>query len=505
MFVVFSQMGFMLMISLGHTNMDLSMSAVGLGLGTKHSLNSFVRENSEEDDEEDNGESYHNEEVWPKPYGWETYSYGLIRRHFACKAYAHDQEKPLPTVEDWQVFQARYKETVDENAVFEDPALLIQGYAITKDGELAPSYAAHSADGRGRGLFASRDIKKGELTHDGAVSDVTFPDAASWRRFIFSLPRNRACDQIDWTWTQKLEDGGEYHILSAINISILGNSGKSKQINIKPPSSTSKQFYATRDIKKGEELLYNYGIYHTRWTEVGMGHDVENTPTSEMSRLTINESESNYEPVWPKPAGWESFNVIKIGEHFYCQAYARDQTKPLPTLRDWQLFRSTYRKLVDDTRAFDDAVAPTMGYSLEDGGPPPFYAGHTVDGKGRGIFASRDIKEGELTHDGARGSNVAFPDAASWRRFVFALPRNRACDVIDWTWTQQLADDGQYRIVSAMDISVLHNGGRGKDANVNPNSATSMKFYATRDIKKDEELLYNYDVYDTAWKEVGLL
>eukprot|EP00584_Thalassiosira_punctigera_P017928 CAMPEP_0172565214 /NCGR_PEP_ID=MMETSP1067-20121228/107392_1 /TAXON_ID=265564 ORGANISM="Thalassiosira punctigera, Strain Tpunct2005C2" /NCGR_SAMPLE_ID=MMETSP1067 /ASSEMBLY_ACC=CAM_ASM_000444 /LENGTH=77 /DNA_ID=CAMNT_0013356049 /DNA_START=54 /DNA_END=283 /DNA_ORIENTATION=+ len=76
----------------------------------------------------------------------------------------------------------------------------------------------------------------------------------------------------------------------------------------------------------------------------------------------------------------------------------------------------------------------------------------------------------------------------AWRCFVFSLPRNRACDVLDWTWTQKLDEDGEYRIFSALDISALHNGGRGADANVNPKLPTSSKFYATRDIKKDEEL-----------------
>jgi hypothetical protein len=40
--------------------------------------------------------------------------------------------------------------------------------------------------------------------------------------------------------------------------------------------------------------------------------------------------------------------------------------------------------------------------------------------------------------------------------------------------------------------------------NVNPLSSISSLFYALRDIKKGEELLTDYDVYDTVWEEVGL-
>ncbi len=139
---------------------------------------------------------------------------------------------------------------------------------------------------------------------------------------------------------------------------------------------------------------------------------------------------------------------------------------------------------------------------LEDGGDYKVLSDMTIsvlcnggpDDRGQGLFASRDIKKGELTHDGT-SSNVPFPDAAAWRRFVFSLPRNRACDILDWTWTQKLNEDGEYGIFSALDISVLHNGGRGAGANVNPKSPTSSKF---------EELLTDYLIYDTVWSKVGL-
>ncbi|KAL7528824.1 hypothetical protein ACHAXR_006644 [Thalassiosira sp. AJA248-18] len=203
---------------------------------------------------------------WPKPDGWESYGFHQIRHHFKCRAYAHDQTKRLLTEEDWKVFQTAYKAIVDETATFDDPVSPSMGYTLV-DGP-PPYYAKHSY-GKGRGLFASRNIKKGELVHDGFTSDIKFPDGMSWRRFIFSLPRDRACDQVDWTWTQRKDDG-KFGIFSAINISILLNSGDEDSINISPESPVSSKFYATRDIKRGEELLYDYDIYDTVWNEVGL-------------------------------------------------------------------------------------------------------------------------------------------------------------------------------------------------------------------------------------------
>jgi hypothetical protein len=56
-----------------------------------------------------------------------------------------------------------------------------------------------------------------------------------------------------------------------------------------------------------------------------------------------------------------------------------------------------------------------------------------------------------------------------------------------------------------MNISILLNGaGYIHEMNVKPLSSISSLFYALRDIKKGEELLTDYDAYDTVWEEVGL-
>jgi len=55
-----------------------------------------------------------------------------------------------------------------------------------------------------------------------------------------------------------------------------------------------------------------------------------------------------------------------------------------------------------------------------------------------------------------------------------------------------------------MNIAILYNGGNEKTINTNPKDDTSSKFYALRDIMKDEELLMDYDMYDTVWNRVGL-
>lgn len=203
------------------------------------------------------------------PNGWENYSFQTVYDHFRCSSHSSDENKPIPTLEHWHLLRKQFKEFVDGNASFNDPIPPTEGYTL-ENSKRAPFYAKLSP-GKGRGVFASRDIRKGELVHDGSNSDVVFPDGNSFRRFLFSLPRTMACDVMEWAWTQQFQEGEDYHICLAINISSLMNTGdEEEQANALPESSTATMFYATKDIKKDEEILTDYEIYNTDWEAVGM-------------------------------------------------------------------------------------------------------------------------------------------------------------------------------------------------------------------------------------------
>lgn len=203
-----------------------------------------------------------------KPKGWEKFKFDDIRTHFDCEKYSQDRTKPLLTLDDWDYLKSKYIEIVDMNAIFDDPVPPVDGYTFDENGP-PPYYASHGV--KGRGLFASRDIKKGEIIHDGKKSDIEFPGGDAWRKFIFSLPRNRACDVIDWSWIQKKSRDGKNRLFTAMNISILLNGANDiRHVNMKPVSTIATRFYATRNIKKGQELLTDYDVYETVWEDVGL-------------------------------------------------------------------------------------------------------------------------------------------------------------------------------------------------------------------------------------------
>ena len=91
-----------------------------------------------------------------------------------------------------------------------------------------------------------------------------------------------------WSWTQQTEENGEYKLFLAINISILFNNGGFEDtMNIKPPTSYSSKFYALRDIRKGEELLYDYDMYDTVWGKVGLGSEVYDDDDDDITTMMI--------------------------------------------------------------------------------------------------------------------------------------------------------------------------------------------------------------------------
>ena len=163
--------------------------------------------------------------------------------------------------------------------------------------------------------------------------------------------------------------------------------------------------------------------------------------------------------------------------------------------------RTKYTNAVNATATFDDPVPPTLGYTLNKQGHQPYYAKYSK-GKGRGLFASRDIKKGELVHDGRR-SDIIFPSAMAWRRYIFSLPRDFACDTTSWIWTQK-DENGKFELRLSLNVAILMNSGGDDMSNTNPKSSRSTEFLATQDIAKDEEILTNYRVYETDWEAVGL-
>ena len=101
------------------------------------------------------------------------------------------------------------------------------------------------------------------------------------------------------------------------------------------------------------------------------------------------------------------------------------------------------------------------------------------------------------------------PDADTSREYIFSLSEilvEKACDMLEWCWTQN-DKDKVLRLRCSMNIAILMNAGYSdSQVNIGPeqDDDPDARFYAKRDIKKDEEILMDYNIYETSYSKVGL-
>ena len=76
---------------------------------------------------------------------------------------------------------------------------------------------------------------------------------------------------------------------------------------------------------------------------------------------------------------------------FDCPDHAAEQNKPMYTPEMWRKLWEVFR---------DESLFPFPIPNAHECPEEPFYAAYTTDGKGRGVFASRNITKGSLVHPG---------------------------------------------------------------------------------------------------------
>mmetsp|Transcript_41173 Transcript_41173/g.86356 ORF Transcript_41173/g.86356 Transcript_41173/m.86356 type:complete len:616 (+) Transcript_41173:209-2056(+) len=142
----------------------------------------------------------------------------------------------------------------------------------------------------------------------------------------------------------------------------------------------------------------------------------------------------------------------------------------------------------------------------------PSQIGDAGPRKGRGIFATEPIPKGTLVIDWGNGSTAFFKAGHHWREFVVSLPRETACNVIEWSWVQNIPPEGENdddvrigrTIFVAFDESNLLNSADWDDVEANlrcgrpperegvERGPCGFHYYAARDIAEGEELLIDY-------------
>ncbi|KAL7527677.1 hypothetical protein ACHAXR_002073 [Thalassiosira sp. AJA248-18] len=224
------------------------------------------------------------------------------------------------------------------------------------------------------------------------------------------------------------------------------------------------------------------------------------------------------------PNLWHEWRYWDLHAFFSC-AKVFAQPRNVYDKEKWTDLRQFYHQFVKDDK--EEYPIPegqperSYQFSTEYFDPPlePFQAGE----KGRGLKAARDISKGELVFK-ATNNTVIFTHGHTWRKFLFAVNERNgegemyddetACDVLVWSWVQTLEEDGPLVIVADLDNGSLLNEGRDEPNWESPNvrcgqegdERCMMEYYATKDIKKGNELLCDYREFALldSWVRMGL-
>ena len=223
------------------------------------------------------------------------------------------------------------------------------------------------------------------------------------------------------------------------------------------------------------------------------------------------------------PDEWYRYSYWELHAYFSC-AYEFTKSKPIPSTERWNEIRSYYHTFVlEDLEDWplQEGEGPRSYVYTEGEYSPPMEAFQSGF-KGRGLRANRLITKGELVFK-ATNNTIIFTHGHTWRKFLFALyERNgegedeldgeMACDVLVWSWIQQLVPGGPLVIVMDLDNGSLMNEGREDPGWEKPNVKCGkedwcdFEYYAIKDIQEGEEILCDYRefAYLDAWKHMGL-
>ena len=218
-----------------------------------------------------------------RPEKWETFSKLKMLKYFQCneKVFESESIRPWWTGEEWRIVRELYQDLLkSEQTGFVRGSNKTPGtYQVSDEvfdfSQIVVPYQAGKE--KGRGLKAAKDIKKGDIVFKATNNTVVFKEGYSFRKFMFSLNERFptfACDVLQWAWVQDLEDG-TFGVQVDLNDNNLVNSGAGESTNTqcgKADETCLDNFYARRDIKKGEEILTSYSEFVSdhSWSELGL-------------------------------------------------------------------------------------------------------------------------------------------------------------------------------------------------------------------------------------------
>lgn len=223
------------------------------------------------------------------PEEWYNFSYWQLHAYFSCSRVMAGSRQ-IYTSEKWSDIRQYWQEFVEEDRrdlPDGEPELVEhRSYQFSTDVLFDFPVEAFQTLEKGRGLRAARDIAKGEIVFKATNNTVIFTQGHHWRKFLFELNERHgepfddetACDVLVWSWVQTLEE--KLVIVTDFDNTSLLNEGRDDHPEYESPNVQCGaddgiclfEYYATKDIKRGEELLCDYRGFAelSAWHHMGL-------------------------------------------------------------------------------------------------------------------------------------------------------------------------------------------------------------------------------------------
>lgn len=111
-----------------------------------------------------------------------------------------------------------------------------------------------------RGMFAARDFERDELVYSYTANGLFFLELSTFEAFIRNSTAYDACLLAQWSFAQKLTRPGRYYICSSLDAGAYFNSEEGRRVNVYIEDSRDLKYYASRNIAKGEEIIYSSSL-----------------------------------------------------------------------------------------------------------------------------------------------------------------------------------------------------------------------------------------------------
>lgn len=219
------------------------------------------------------------EKVWKYWSVWDLYWWS------DCTDDHHDYNNPdafpVHNITAWNLLRDTYRKTVgrastipaanDDNHRHHHHAENPSGFQV--DTEIRKTME------RGRGNYAIQDIPKDTLVWKSNYT-AQFTTARQYRSFLRALPPPLACDVLLWAYTRSTPTGTVVACVDLDPGSFINDANTDTELNLKLGNSLNDfentgcdlEFYARRDIRKGEELTIDYGfsLGNPGWITMGL-------------------------------------------------------------------------------------------------------------------------------------------------------------------------------------------------------------------------------------------